>query len=151
MKEGFESGARVEKKEKDSTAEEGAVMERYIDLRSRAYEPLMSSEERRAFSQDLIDLVRALNEGKNLEPEVREELLRQVQVVEQDYLSIKNATEVVQQLERESRGDILVPHLYDKSIGLILAARDRGVPDRSLEPLRDIIEGYLDRVRALRG
>lgn len=125
-------------------------MERYVDLRAHAYEPLMSSEERQAFSQELIDLVRTLNESKNVDPADREELLRQVRKVEEDYLSIRNVTDVVKQLERESRGDILVPHLYEKSIELILAARDRGVPDRALEPLRDIIVDYLDRVRAIR-
>jgi len=144
----FESGKRVEKKEMESTAQESAVMDRYIDLRAKAYDALMSDEERKEFAQDLIDLVRTLNEGKEIDSEVREDLLKNVHAIEMNYLDLKQAAETVKRLERESRGGILVPHLYQKSIGLIQTALGNGVPEGALDPLKRIIEEYLQRVHS---
>jgi len=62
----------------ESTPQEGAVMSDYIDLRAKAYNALMSDEERKDFAQSLIDLVSTLNKGKEIDPTVREDLLKQI-------------------------------------------------------------------------
>lgn len=148
MKSSFESGKRVEKKEMESTAQESAVMDRYLDLRAKVYDALMPAEERREFAQDLIDLVRILNEGKGIDSEVREDLLQQVHAMEMNYLDLKQAAETVKRLEQESRGGILVPHLYQKSVSSIQTALGNGVPEGALDPLKKIVEEYLQRVHS---
>jgi len=114
-----------------------------------AYDALMSDEERKNFAQELIDVVRILNEGRGIDSAVREDLLQQIHTIEQDYLRIKKATEAVKELENESRDGYLVPHVYEKSVKLIREALDAGVPNSSLEPLKDTIQDYLRRVERL--
>lgn len=148
MSNSFESGKRVEKKEMESTVQESAVMDQYVDLRAKAYDAFMPAEERKEFAQDLIDLVRILNEGAGIDPEVREDLLQQVYTLEMRYLDLKQAAETVRRLERESRGGILVPHLYQKSVSSIQTALGNGVPEGALDPLKKIVEEYLQRVHS---
>ena len=78
MGKNIKSGKRVEKKKMESTPQEGAVMSDYIDLRAKAYNALMSDEERKDFAQSLIDLVSTLNKVKEIDPTVREDLLKQI-------------------------------------------------------------------------
>ena len=144
----LESGKKVGRKEMESTPQESAAMSQYIDLRARAYNPLISDEERKNFAQDLIDAVKRLNEGKGIDPAVREDLLQQIQTLDKNYVRIKKAAEAVGQLERESRRGILAPHLYEKAVGLVKAALDGGVPESSLAPLEKSIKEYLSRVQS---
>lgn len=147
--EGFTPGKGAERKAvQESTPQESGVFERYVDLRLSAYDALMSDEERKNFEQELTDVVRILNKGTGIDSVVRENLLRKIHTIEQDYLRIKKIVEVVKELERESRGNILVPHLYRKSVSLIKAALDNGVPHNTLEPFQEIIEDYLHRVQS---
>lgn len=132
----------------DSSPQESDAMSRYLDLKAAAYNPLMSKEERRDFAQNLIDTVKLLNEGDKIEPAVREDLLRQIQTLERDYLLLQKIGEAVKQLERESRGGIQVPHLYNEVAGLIVNALEGGMPEQALEPFRKSILGYLREVRA---
>lgn len=151
MSERAGSEKRVERKERDSTPQEGDAMNRYIDLRIGAHDALMSDEERKDFAQRLIDLVKILNEGKGIDPEFSRDLLLQVRVVEKDYLLIKHAAEAVKQLERESRGDVLVPHVYRNAVDLINTALKSGVPASALKPFERPIQEYLHRVRSQSG
>lgn len=148
--EGFTPGKGAERKAvQESTPQESGVFERYVDLRLSAYDALMSAEERKNFEQELIDVVRILNEGTGIDPTVREDLLQQIHTIEQDYIHIKKAADAVKELEKESRGEYLVPHLYENSIKLIREALDTGVPNSSLEPLKDVVQDYLQRVQRL--
>jgi len=150
MGEGFKLGKGEERKAvQESTPQESGVFERYVDLRMNAYDALMSDEERKNFAQELIDVVRILNEGTGIDSAVREDLLQQIHRIEQDYLRIKKAAETVKELENESRDGYLVPHVYEKAVKLIREALDAGVPNSSLEPLKDTVEAYLYRVQRL--
>lgn len=146
-----ESGGREERKEMDSTPQETDVMKRYIDLQANAYDAFMSDEERKDFAQNLIDVVKLLNEGKGMSSAFCEDLLNQVQGIEEGYLRLQRASEAVKQLERESRGDVLVPHLYEKAVKFLQSASNAGVPVRALQPLEKIIREYLVRVRSQSG
>lgn len=141
-------GKRTERREMDSSPQESDAMSRYLDLKAAAYNPLMNKDERQEFAQNLIDLVKLLNEGDKIEPAVREDLLKQVQTIERDYILLQKIGEAVKQLERESRGGIQVPHLYNKVAGLIVKALEGGMPEQALEPFRKSILGYLREVRA---
>ena len=134
----------------DSTAEESEVLTRYLDLKASAYNAQMSADERKEFAQNLIDLVKTLNEGRGIDSVVREDLLKQIHAIEIGYTKLKDAAEAVKQLERQSRGGVLVPHVYEKAVGLVKAASDSGVSERSLEPLHKTIVEYLRMVRAAR-
>lgn len=139
----FESGERVEKKELESTPQESDVMSRYIDLRARTYDVLMSDDERKNFSQDLIDTVKILNQGTDIDPEVRGDLLKQIKVLEEDYMRIKLAVDAVKRLKHESRGGVQVPHTYKKAVSLINEAIRQGVPDNTFDPFQEAIRDYL--------
>lgn len=148
--EGFTPGKGAERKPvQESTPQESGVFDRYADLRLNAYDALMSAEERKDFAQELIDVVRILNEGTGIDSAVRENLLRQIHTIEQDYLHIKKAAEAVKELERANHEGYLVPDVYKESVSLIRAALDAGVPNSSLEPLKDTIQDYLRRVQRL--
>lgn len=133
----------------ESAPQESGVLERYVDLRLKAYDALMSAEERKDFAQELIDVVRILNEGRGIDSAVRDDLLKQIHKVEQDYLRIKKAAETVKELERANHEGFLVPDIYKESVSLIREALDAGVPNSSLEPLKDTVEAYLRRVQRL--
>ena len=150
MGEGFTPRDRAERKPvQESTPQESGVFERYVDLRLKAYDALMNDEERKDFDRELIDVVRILNEGAGIDSSVREELLRQIHTIEQDYLRIKKAAEAVKELERANHEGHLVPDMYKESVNLIREALDAGVPNSSLEPLKDTVETYLRRVERL--
>lgn len=138
---------KVERKEADSTPQESDAILRYADLRAAAYNPLMSKEDRRDFAQNLIDLVKTLNEGRGLGSEFREDLLKQIQIIEKGYISIKKVAETVKQLERESRGGVRVPHIYSHAIDCIKEAIENGVPNTALEPSQKTIQKYLYETR----
>lgn len=143
-----ESGKRVEKKEMDSTAEESDVLLRYLDLKKEAYKRFSSPDERKDFAQNLIDLVKTLNAGEKIDPVVREDLLQQIHTIETHYLIIKKLDEAVKRLERESRGGIQVPRVYEEVVRIINEASANGVPESALKPFEDSIREYLLEVRA---
>lgn len=133
----------------ESTPQESGVLERYVDLRLNAYDALMNDEERKNFAQELIDVVRILNEGTGIDSIVREDLLLQIHTIEQDYIRIKKVAEAVRELERANHEGHLVPDVYKESVDLIRQALDAGIPNSSLEPLKDTVETYLRRVERL--
>ena len=137
-----------EKKERDSSPQESDAMSRYLDLRSAAYNPLMSAEERMEFAQNLIDLVKTLNKDKGISTEFREDILAQIKRIEEGHTNIKRVAEAVSRLERESRGGVQVPHLYTHVVELIKKTLHSGVPETALEPFRVPIQEYLREVRA---
>ncbi|MEK7144308.1 MAG: hypothetical protein AAB794_00380 [Patescibacteria group bacterium] len=82
MRNNLESGKKAEKKEAESTLQESEAMNRYIDLQASAHKTFMSDEEQTDFGQDLIDLVKLLNEGKGISPDFCRDILTQVKRVE---------------------------------------------------------------------
>lgn len=143
-----EMGKMVERKEQDSTAEESDALSRYLDLKAAAYKPYMSKEERKDFAQSLIDLVKLLNAGDKIDPVVREDLLRQIQLIDKHYLLIRKFAEAVRRLERESAGGVQVPHVYEKAVQIMHEASVEGVPESALRPFEDAIREYIGLVRA---
>lgn len=147
MKEiGFESEGKSEKRG-DSTPEEGDVMLRYVDLQVNVYTTFMSDAERKNFAQDIIELIKLLNEGNGMSAAFCEDMLNQVHRVEEGYLRLQRAVEAVHELERESRGGVQAPHVYEKAVKFIQAALDVGVPTRALQPLEKTIREYVHKVR----
>lgn len=144
----FEFRKEATKKETASTPQESDAMSRYIDLRAIAYNARMSDEERKDFAQRLIELVKILNRGEGLDHDFREDLLKQIQWIEQQHIQLLKAVDVVHRLERESRGDILVPHVYASAVDEIKKALESGVPADSLAPLRDSIMAYVRKVQS---
>lgn len=138
----------VERKEQDSTAEESDALSRYLDLKAAAYKPYMSKEERKDFAQSLIDTVKILNAGDKIDPVVREDLLRQIQLIEKHYLLIRKFAEAIRRLERESAGGVQAPHVYEKAVQIMQEASAEGVPESALRPFEDSIREYLRLVRA---
>lgn len=132
---------------RESTPEEGVAMSRYIDLRSKAHNQLLSDLERTEFTQNLTGLVNLLHDRANIEPEFCEDLLVKIKVLEEHYLEIKKVAKIVKQLERESRGGFLVPHLYEKATDAAVFAISSGVLFSALEPLRKIVNEYLIMVK----
>lgn len=114
----FEKRKEGEKKEMESTPQESEVMNRYVDLRAEAY-TASTRGEREAFEREFGDLINILNTGEGISPDFREEMRKQVHSIGEGYLTIKNATEAVERLKHESRGGVLVPHLYDRAAVLI--------------------------------
>lgn len=144
--EGFESG-RKPVIGGESSPQEGDALLRYADLQGRAFNALMSKEERKDFSQDLIDLVKLLNKGTGMNSAFCEEMLNQVHRIEEGYLRLQRAVEAVNQLERESRMGILSQSLYDTAVRNVQSALNCGVPARVLEPLESKVRDYLFRVQ----
>lgn len=137
----------IERKEANSTSQESDAILRYADLRAVAYNPFISKEERKDFAQNLIALVKTLNEGRGLGSEFREDLLKQIQTIEMGYISVKKVADAVKQLERESRGGVRVPHIYSHAIDCIKDAIENGVPNTALEPSQKTIQKYLYETR----
>lgn len=128
---------------KESTPEEGEVISRYLDLRIQAYNSLLTNEERTEFAQNLIDLVKLLNARAKMDPEFCEEMLANIKILEDHYNEIREAERAAKQLERESRGGILVPHLYENVVAVANIAIAKGVPASSLLPYEKIMKEYL--------
>ncbi|TSC54995.1 MAG: hypothetical protein LiPW30_461 [Parcubacteria group bacterium LiPW_30] len=133
----------------ESTEEESDVIERYVDIRAEVFRVDMTREERSDFAQKIIDVVKSLNESKNIDSSFREEILQQIKAVEEQYLAFRKAVELVKQLERESRGGILVPNLYEQAVEAGKKAIEAGVPADNLNSLREILNEYLATVRRL--
>jgi vacuolar-type H+-ATPase subunit I/STV1 len=133
----------------ESTEEESDVIERYVDIKAEVFRVDMTKEERSDFAQKIIDVVKILNESKNIDSSFREEMLQQIKVVEEQYLAFRKVVELVKQLERESRGGILVPNLYEQAVVAGKKAIEAGVPADNLNSLRETLNKYLATVRKL--
>ncbi len=133
----------------ESTEEESDVIELYVDIKAEVFRVDMTKEERSDFAQKIIDVVKILNESKNIDSSFREEILQQIKAVEEQYLAFRKAVELVKQLERESRGGILVPNLYEKAVEAGKKAIETGVPPENLNSLRETLNEYLVTARRL--
>ncbi len=140
---------KIERKVLESSPDESRVMKLYMDLRTEAFNAHANKEESSDTAQKFVDVVRLLNGGVGLEPSFCEEMLRQIHDLERQYLAFQRAIQLGKCLERESRGDVWVPHLYEAVVASTREALAIGVPESALVSLRKIIDEYHARIRGL--
>lgn len=136
----------IERKERDSTPEESDVMNRYLDLSAQVYKAPLLADERKDLAQNLIDLVNILNEGKNIDTVVREDLLKGIKRLDNHYVKFVKVVDLSRQLERVNLTGGLDSGLYERLTSAAKEALNAGVPESVIEPIRHIVRKYLSRV-----
>lgn len=135
----------IERKERGSTPEESDVMSRYLDLKAQVYKAPLIANERKDFAQNLIDLVNILNKGKNIDGEVREDLLRGIERIDNHYVKFIKVVDLSRELERVDLAGGLDSGLYERLTSAAKEALNAGVPESVIAPIRHIVRNYLYR------
>ncbi len=75
------------------------------------------------------------------------EMLPQIERIKTDFEYSGKLQRAARQLERESRGGVLAPHVYEEVVALCKESVEKGVPASIVEPTRMVITEYLLKVR----
>ncbi len=126
-------------------------MNRYIDLNTNAFDPQASDEDRTAIAVEINELRSILERCIGLSPEFAKEMIPQLKRIEEGFFCLKKLHLAVRNLERESVGGVMVPHLLQNTIRLLEEARSAGVKDSVLEYLAPQIRNYATMVKGAQG
>lgn len=126
-------------------------MNRYIDLNTNAFDPRASDEDRIATAVEINELRSILERSIGISPEFAKDMIPQLKRIEAGFFSLKKLQLAVRNLERESVGGVMVPHLLLNTIRLLEEARSAGVKDSVLEYFAPQIRNYASMPNGAQG
>ena len=142
MEGGGGKGERAEKKLMESTPKESELIEKYLNVKAQAHNPLQSEAECKRFAEEVEELMGVLYESPDIGFEFSEDFLRRVKTLSSDHARIYRAVDAFRQLELASAGGIFSPQLYDQAAGLMQSAIHHGVPATTFDPFEQTLRDY---------
>ena len=127
---------------------ETRVIQFYVDLQTKVYDPRLPEKEREETCSQLIDLTRMLDHLP-LDADFRSDMRAQVERLGQEFTTIESIAKELRELRSCTSRKILAPRIFDQVMMLCDTAARKGIRESVLKSFANDVNAYIAMARSI--